>query len=179
MNSREEQATTLWSRPRRHAQALTYLVALITAIYGASFGGDDVAWLPLVALAYLVATAIASSSPSAIAGQVVAGFGLAWGALQQLDGIAVLALVPLMVGVVATAELLGVVARLGIVVERAAGPDLRRLPAAAGLTAVISATTLSIGLLDVPGGFTGTLLAAGACVVLAAVLVGGRTNGVR
>jgi hypothetical protein len=176
--SNREDAPTVWPRPRRRARALTYLVALITAVYGGSFGGDDAAWLPLVALVYFVATAIASSSPSTIAGQVITGFGLAWGALQQLEGIAVLALVPLMVGVVATAELLGVVARLGIVVERAAGPDLRRLPAAVGLTAVISATTLSIGVLDVPGGFTGTLLAAGACVVLAVVLVGGRTNDV-
>jgi hypothetical protein len=167
---------TLWPPSRRRVCVLTYLVAVSTAIYGVWLGGEDTGWLVLVALAYVVATAIATSSPGAIAGQVVVGFGLAWGALQALDGLAVLALVPLMVGVVSTAELLGVVARLGIIVERAAGSDLPRVLAAAGLTAVLSAATLSIGLLDVPGGFMGTVLAAGACAVLAAVLVAGRTQ---
>lgn len=181
MRSQDElvSVTTLWPRPRRRVRALTYLVAIVTATYGAAFAGNDAPWLAPLAVAYVVATVFASYSPSAIAAQVIAGFGLAWGVLQQLDGLAVFALVPLTVGVVATAELLGVVGRLGIIVERGAGPDLRRLPAAAGVTAVISAATLSIGLLDVPGGFVGILLAAGACVVLAVFLVGNRTDDVR
>jgi hypothetical protein len=181
MNSQDEQvrAATLWPGPRRRVCALTYLVAVVTATYGAAFAGNDATWLAPIAVAYVVATAFASRSPSAIAAQVIAGFGLAWGVLQQLDGLAVFALVPLTVGVVVTAELLGVVGRLGIIVERAAGPDLRRVPAAAGVTAVISAATLSIGLLDVPGGLVGTLLAAGACVVLAVFLAGNRADDVR
>jgi hypothetical protein len=181
MSSQDERvkATTLWPQSRRRVCALTYLVAIVTAAYGATFAGNGAAWLAPIAVAYVVATAFASYSPSAIAAQVIAGFGLAWGVLQQLDGLAVFALVPLTVGVVATAELLGVVGRLGTIVERAASPDLRRLPAAAGVTAVISAATLGIGLLDVPGGLVGTLLAAGACVVLAVFLVGDRARDVR
>lgn len=164
---------TLWPQPRRRVLAIIVLVTAATVAYGIALGGDDVPWFPAVAAAYLVATAVAAGSPPAIGVQVAAGFGLVWSALQGLQGAAVLALVPLVVGVVATAELLGL---LAMVVERTTRPDLRRLTVTVSVTTVISAVTLSAGLLDLPGGLMGIVLAAGACVVLAVLLVGGQSN---
>lgn len=163
MNVRDTRQTmTLWPPARRRVAVLTVAVAAVTATYAVGIGPR---WQPLVAVAYVVAAGVAVASPPAIAAQVAVGVGLAWSVLPELDGVQVLALVPLVIGVVATAELLGLVARLRMVVERA--PDMQRVSVAVTLAAIISGATLAAGLLDGPGGVIGTLLAASACVVLA------------
>jgi hypothetical protein len=165
---------TLWSASRWRVAAVTGIVIAATALLAVLVGGTG--WHRLAAVAYVVAAVATLTAPRRIGWQVATGLVLCWSVLPVLEGGATFALVPLVVGVVATAELVGLVGRLGIIVERDPGPDLRRLPVTLGLTALISAVTLLVGRIGGPGGLAAVVLAAGACGLLAMVLTGDRAS---
>lgn len=168
-----------WPRVRRSVAVLAFSAAVLTGFVAASLDGG--LGLGLGAAVYVVVAAVAVFSPRAIAIQVVGGQALAAGVLLGPAGAGFVAVLPLVVGVVVTAELLGAVARLGITPERDPKTELRR-SGIAGLLggATFGLVALLIGL-ERPGGLTGLALAGGGCFLLAALLIRnarrGRTRG--
>lgn len=170
--STELRRATLWPQTRRRVATAVVFAAPITALYVGVLGSAPGYWV--LAAGYLAAALLALTSPQAIAGQVAIGIALAWSLLPGRAGTEAFVILPVIVAVVMTAELLALTGRLGMVVARDPGPDLRRLTAALTLTVVTSGATLAIGLLPGPGGLTATAVAAGACLVLALLLVRGQ-----
>ncbi len=158
-----------WSPTRRRLASLALLAAAMTGVVGTVLDGSG-SYI-YGAGAYVMIVVLALFVPAAIAVQVIAGQVLVGGLLLGLDGTAVLMLVPAFAGVVATAELLAMVAWLDTPVQRDPGDALPR----AGLAALIGggvfgAVTLASGLPG-PGGLVAVVLASAACVVLATRLV--------
>lgn len=168
----EHTEPTLWPRARRRTATAVILTAAIAAAYVVVLGSAPRFWV--LAAGYLAAALLALTSPHAIAGQVTVGIALAWSLLPGREGVETFAIVPVILAVVITAELLALTARLGMVVPRDPGPDLRRLAIAVALATFVSVATLAIGLLPGPGGVAATAMAAGACLLLALLLVGGQ-----
>lgn len=163
---------TLWPRARRRVATAVVLTAAITAIYVGVLGGAPRYWV--LSAGYLAAALLALTSPQAIAGQVAIGIALAWSLLPGREGTEAFVILPVIVAVVMTAELLAMAARLGMIVARDPRPDIRRLAIAVTLAALTSVATLAIGLLPGPGGLAATAIAAGACLLLALLLVRGQ-----
>lgn len=158
-----------WSRARRSLAVLAFSAAVLTGLGAGTLGGG--LGHALGAAAYVVVAAIAVFSPTAIAIQVVAGQALAAGVLLGPTDAGFVAVLPLVVGVVVTAEMLGAVARLGITPGRDPRTGLRRSGLAGFLGgATFGLVALLIGL-EGPGGLTGLALAGGGCVLLAALLI--------
>jgi hypothetical protein len=168
-----QERLTLWPVWRWRLAAVTGALVIATALGIALVGGT--VWHRFAAIVYVAIAVVALITPQAIGWQVATGVGVCWSLLPMLHGAATFALVPVVVCVATTSELLGITGRLRMVVERAPISDLRRLPLAVVLTAVVSAVTLFSGQFDGPGGLTAVVLAVGACVLLALVLAGDRS----
>jgi len=89
--------------------------------------------------------------------------------LVGADGTMV-AVVPLVTGVVAAAELAAAAGRVGMVVRRDPVPDLRRVGVAAAVAAVASGATLAASALPGPDGLPATVIG-GAGLALAALAI--------
>lgn len=160
-------ATTWW--PARRGYALLAMVAagLTTALViflGGPDGHRD------LALLYVVVVATALVSPALITVQVLAGQLLVASLLPGRGAIAALLLLPAVVGVIATAEILAVVARLDSPIERHPGDDLGRASGAAVVGGGIYAAVVLLAGLPGPTGLVAVGLASAACAVLATLL---------
>jgi len=154
---------------RARLAAIAVAVAAVTAVTGAALGGT--ADHAILAVALLASTIAALRSPSWIAVQVVAGQLLAARLLLGTVGITTLHVLPLVAGVIATAELLAAVGRLDSPVELIGGGELRRAAVAAGLGAAVFAAVALTGSLPGPSGLAAVAIASAACVALAILLV--------
>lgn len=159
---------TTWRPARRRLAAIAVLTSVLTGAAGAALGlSDSHAYL---AGAYVAITVVALFHPAAITGQVIGGQLLAGSVLLGQDGLARLWLVPVVASVVATAELLAIVARLDTPLEPDVGDDLRRAEHAAVIGGGVFGAVVLLGGLPGPTGLAAIALAAGACVALAILL---------
>lgn len=158
---------TVWPPARQGMAAAALAVALATSAGAALYA--DSPWTALAALAHAVATLWALADPRVIAPQVGTGVVMAWTALLGVDGTAIGAVV-VIVGVVATSEMLAATARLGIVVARDPLPEMREVAVAVAIAAVTAGMTLAAGALPGPAGLIAASVATLGCVVLAVAL---------
>ena len=116
-------------------------------------------------------TTIALLLPAGVAFQVITGQALVAGLLLAENGPASVLLVPVVAGVVVTAELLADVARLDTPLRR----DLTGAAASAGRAAVVAGgvfgAVMPVGGLPGPTGVLAVVVASGACVLMAARLL--------
>lgn len=157
-----------WSAARLRLAGLALLLATLTAAGAATLGGIDS--LGRLAIAYVAVVAIALRVPGLIVAQVLGGQALAAAVLPGAGRADSLLIVPLIAGVVATAELLASVARLDAPLRRPSPIDLRRPVFATLLAAAVFAIVLLARRLPGPGGSQAVALAAAACVILALLL---------
>lgn len=158
-----------WGPTRQRLAATAVLTAVLTGAAGAALGGT--LWHVYGASAYVVIAAAAVFSPAAISAQVIGGQVLAGSVLVAPDRPAVLLLLPVVAGILLTAELLGVVARMAHTLGRAPSSDVRQVGAATLIGGGVFGTVALLGGLPGPAGMAGVLLAGGACVLLALLLV--------
>lgn len=164
-----------WSLDRVRLAVLALAAALATgAVLAVVDPEGGFGWGGLL---YLGVTSLALFFPAGVAAQVVLGQILIASLLIGGEGIDLVLLLPAMAGVVATAELLAVVARLDTPVRRDAEGTLRGASAAAALGGGVFLVVGLSGAIPGPAGLLGVLLASGACVLLATRLVGGRVVG--
>jgi hypothetical protein len=166
---------TVWPPARFGVAGLAVLTAGGTVVVAVVAGPS---WAAFVGGLHVAATLLTVVQPSAVPAQVAAGMVLCWGLLADagdapLGSGPTVALVALVVGVVVTAELLGLAAQMGIVVARHPGDGLARVGVAAAVSLVATGGTLAIGRLDGPEGVVATLLAVAGGVGLAALLLHG------
>lgn len=154
-----------WWPARRWAAALVVATTVVTAFVAVAEGA-----VPWVAVLYAAVALFGLGSSGALPVQVVAGAGLVAGLLVRSDGVDAWTLIPLVVAVVATAELLAVVHRLGAPIERPAGDLLLRAGGSALLAGAVYAAVLGAGRLPGPTGLAAVALGSGGAL-LAAVLV--------
>lgn len=166
-------ALSLWPQARRGMAAAALACAVSTGVAGALLG--DHAWTTLAAVAQVVATLWALADPRVLAAQVGAGVALAWSLVPGSQG-TVVAVVGVVVGVVATSELLGAAGRLGMVVERDPAPEVRRAGVGVVIAMATSAATLAAGALAGPSGLLATAVAGLGCVLLAVAVGAPRTG---
>lgn len=159
---------TIWPRGRVGMVVITLVTAAATAAL-AAWAGDGPGHV-LAGAGFVAATVAALESPRVVWLPVLVGVGLSWSLLEGREGTEALVMVPVIVGVVATAELIAVVARLEMIVRRNPVDDLARVGLLAAVAAVGTLLTLVLGSIEGPGGFAALALAAGACVVLAVLL---------
>jgi hypothetical protein len=162
-----EERVTLWPPGRQAVAAVAVLAALLTSVGGAALGADQRAHT--LAVAHLALAGLAIRRPPAVAGQVAAGVVLAWLVLPGTDSPNA-AVVPVMTGVVATAELLGLTARLGTVLASDPVPGLRRAAVAAVGSAAVTGAAVAAGALAGVGGLLATVVACLACLALIALV---------
>lgn len=153
-----------WWPARRLAAALAVATALVVAL--AAVGQGAAPWYAAV---YVAVAVFGLGSPGALPVQVVAGVSMVAGLL--VAGASPLALAPLVAGVVATAELLAVTARLDAPMERPAGDLLLRAGAHAAAAGALYALVLAVGRLPGPSGLAAVALGSGAALVAALLLV--------
>ena len=159
--------TTWWPARRRFA-LLAMLMAALTAVLATSVGGPG--WHRDLALVYVAIVAAALVSPAVITIQVLAGLLVVASLLPGRSGIEALLLAPAIVGVVATAELLAVVARLDTPIERRPGGDLGSASVAAVVGGGVYAVVVLVAALPGPGGLLAVCLASTAFALLAMLL---------
>lgn len=163
----QDELTTLWPPARLGVAAAAVLVAAVTAVLAALT--SDQSGAVRIGVLHVGVTVIAALRPGAVRLQVGVGVALAASMLVGVEGTAV-AVVPVVTGVVATAELLGLAGQMGTVVPRDPGPGLQRVALTTGIGALTAGATLVAGFLGGPGGLAATLLAAGGCVGFVALL---------
>jgi hypothetical protein len=152
-----------WSPARVRLACFAVLVAILTAAVLAGLQGSG----SLGAIAYVVIAALALFLPAAITLQVVGGQLLVARLVVGPNDPSLLLLVLAVAGVVATAELLAVVARLDMPLRRDSGDALPRTGYAAAIGGgIFGAVTLLSGLPG-PTGLVAVVLASGACLILA------------
>lgn len=160
-------AATGWWPARRRLAALAVATAMLTAAASVMLGGPGRYGFEV---AYVGIAVVATFLPAAITLQVIVGQLLLARLLVEGSGGAALTLVPLMAGIVVTAELLAVVARLDMPLER----DPRGVYTEVGLAAVVAGgvfcLVLAVGDLPGPGGLVAICVGSGACVVLATLM---------
>lgn len=157
-----------WKPDRTGVAVLALLTAALTGAAGAALGGTTEHLYG--AGAYLAIAGVAVFSPGALVVQVIAGQMLAGSVLVGPEGAGLLAVVPLVAGVVITAELLGVTARIIDTPERHPGEELRRVGVTALLGGGVFGVVAVLGRLPGPGGLLGAGLAGGALVLVAMLL---------
>lgn len=160
---------TTWWPARRRLAALGVLMAALTGAAGAVLGASD--WHVYGAGAYVVIAVVALFFSGGITAQVIAGQVLAGSLLSGLDGAAALLLLPMVAGVVLTAELLAVVARLDTPLEPDPTRDLQGAALATLTGGGVFGAVVLVGHLPGPTGLTAIALASGACGLLAILLV--------
>ena len=157
-----------WWPARRRFALLALLTGALTAALVARMGGPD--WHVDLALVYVSVVGLALFSPAAIALQVIAGQVAVASVLVGRDSAVALLLVPALAGVVATAELLALVARLDSPVERRPRGELRRASVAVVVGSGVYAAIALAAPVPGPTGLVAVGLAAAACALLAALL---------
>lgn len=163
-----ERRPTAWGPARKRVARIAIAMAAATAAAGAALGGSSDYIVPAVALV-AVAT-LALRYPTWIAVQVLFGQLIAAKLLVVLDG-ATLRVLPVVAGVIATAELLAEVARLDAPAARDPRGALRSAAVAAALGAAVFIAVALAGTLSGPTGLLAIGLASAACVFLAILLV--------
>lgn len=157
------------ARTRLRLIVLALLVAAGTGVVGLSLGATTGhAW---GAAGYLALVGFAVLAPGAIWAQVLAGQILIGSLLLGPGASPWWMLVPLLASVVATAELLGIAARLDSVVPRAPAADLRRAGRATLIAGLVFGFVAVAESLPGPGGLVAVALASAACVAVAALLL--------
>jgi hypothetical protein len=160
---------TVWPTARRGVAALTVAVASATAL-AAALAGDAI-WQMFLGPAFVLCTVVTLNSPRLVWLPVLAGVGLSWSLLEGREGTEALVMVPVIAGVVVTAELLAIVDRLEMIVPRDPVPDIARAVFVTATAAALGLVTLLAGSVDGPGGFAAVALGAAACIVLAVLLL--------
>ncbi|MEQ9569883.1 MAG: hypothetical protein RLN75_06805 [Longimicrobiales bacterium] len=155
-----------WWPSRRLAAAVA-----VATVVGTALGAVGPGAVPWLAALYVAVAVFGLGSPAAIPVQVVAGVSLVAGLLVRSGGESALALAPLVAGVVATAELLAVVARLDAPIERPAGDLLLRAGGSAALAGGLYAGVLLAGAMPGPEGLAAVALGSGGALLAALVLV--------
>ena len=167
----EAPVPTVWPPARQGLVAATLVAGALTAtgVVGAGAGG----WSTTAAVAFFVAVMWAVADPRSLGAAVVAG-ALACAAVLIDASDTVVAVVPLVAGVVATAELAAAAGRVGMVVLRDPVPEVRRVGLAVAIALVTSGSAVAASTLPGPDGLVATAVgAAGAALLAGAVrLVG-------
>ncbi len=140
---------TVWPPARQGLAAASLALAVATSGGAALYA--DAPWTALAALAHAVAALWALADRRLISTQVGTGVAMACSTLLGAEGAAIGAAV-IAVGVVATSELLAATERLGIVVGRDPGPEVRRVGMAVAIAAATAAIALGAGALPGPAG---------------------------
>ena len=154
---------------RNRLIAAALVLAVTTGVVALGLGATpNHAW---GALGYVAVVGFAVRAPGAIWAQVLAGQLLAGSLLLGSGELSWWVLAPVIASVIATAEVLGVVARLNSVVPRDPTEDLRRAGRATLLGGVTFAAVALAGGLPGPRGLLAVSLASAACVAVAAVLL--------
>ncbi len=165
--STKRRAATPNARTRLIAAAL--LLAVATGVVALSLGATpNHAW---GAFGYVAVVGFAVLAPGAIWAQVLAGQLLAGSLLLGPGRLPWWVVVPIVASVIATAEVLGVVARLNAVVPRAPADDLRRAGQATLIGGAVFALVAFAGALPGPRGILAVALASAASVSVAALLL--------
>ena len=165
---------SMWWRSRVVMAVVAVVVALATALATVAFA-ESPQFLVFAAL-YVVTVGASLVTPSAIVAQIVGGQALAGALLLSTENPSLLALTGVIAGVVLTSELLGIVARLGMPIERDPGPDTRQAGFAALVGATVFAVVFLLGRLPGLEGMAGAVLAAVAAIGLAVWMVKGTTS---
>lgn len=160
-----------WPRARRRLAGIAIAAAVLTGAAGAVLGGAD--WAGRAAAGYVAVAVVALFVPAAITVQVIGGQALAAMLLLDPAGPPPLAVVLVVGGVVATAELLGAVARMHAPLEGGSRDDARATGRAALVGAGAFGAVLLVGAVPGPTGLTAIVLSAAACGGLALLLVRG------
>ena len=157
-----------WSPARRRFAAFAVLTATVT---GALVVGLDGSGQLFAASAYVVITVAALFLPAGIAVQVITGQVLVANLLLGQDGPDPLLLMPVVAGVVVTAEQLAMVARFDTPIPR----DHTDVSANAWLAAAIGGGVFGAVMLvsgvSGPISLVGVVAASGACIGIAALLM--------
>jgi len=161
-----------WSGARIRVAAAAVLVSAATGAVTVGVGGSTEQFYG--AGLYVAVAALAAFMPPVIAIQVVGGQALVASLLMSQGGWTLLLLVPSVAGVVATAELLAVVARLDSPIWRESGHTVSAAGRAAVMGAGVFGAVALVGAIPGPTGLLAVVLASGACVVLARRLAGER-----
>lgn len=156
-------------RVRRRIAGLAFVSALATVFAASAMGtSPTLAWLGGI---YLGLTAAAIGAPTVIVAQVALGQVIAASLLVAGDGSPVLLLVPIIAGVIATAELLAITARMASPLDYRPGRDLRRAAAAVLIGAVVFTGVSAVRGAPGPTGLAAIGLASAACIGIALLLV--------
>lgn len=148
----------VWPPARRRGAALAALVAVLTGSGMAALAAHG--WQVLGATAYVGAAFVALVVPGAIGVVVVGGVGLAGSLMLGPWAVGPLALLPVVAGVVATAELLALTGRLDTPVERDPGAELRQAGLATLIAAAVYGVVAVVGAAPGPSGFLAVVVAA-------------------
>jgi len=158
-----------WKPARQALAASAILIAVLTGTLDVWLGGSG--WHLFGASTYLLIALVALFSPAAIAVQVVCGQVLVGSLLVSQNVPQILLLVPLITGIIVTAELLAAVARMDTPLDSDSRDDLPRAGAAGLMGGSIFVVVLLLSRLPGPTGMVAIALASGALVVLATLLV--------
>lgn len=164
-----------WPSPRRGAAALAVTTAFVTAAAILAFAGDE-SWSLGPAL-YLFVTVCALVFPAAIAVQVVGGQVLVWGLLSSSPDFAPLSALPVVVGIILTAELLAIVARLDTPLLPASAGSFADVGKAALIGGFAFAVVVLAGAMPGPGGLAAVIVASAACAGIANLLLAAHRKG--
>jgi hypothetical protein len=156
-----------WWPARRRLALMAVATAALTAAAVAALGASDTH--ALAAGLYMLVAVAAVFLPDAIPVQVIGGQLLA-ASLLVGGSVDLLLLLPVVAGVVATAELLAVVGRMDAPGERDPRADVRRAGGATGLAAAVFGAVALVGRVPGPTGLLAVVLASAACAGLAIVL---------
>ncbi|TVP55155.1 MAG: hypothetical protein EA351_11440 [Gemmatimonadales bacterium] len=169
-----------WTPMRRLLAALALLTAVLTGVTGVAMGGT--AGHAFAAAVFVGLAVAAAVSRGAIPWMIVAGQGFAASLLFTPVPLELLSLLPIVGGVLVSAELLAVVGRLEPSFARDPSDDLRRVGISAligvGVFAVVAAMIGALDRIPVPTGLAAVALAVGACVVLAVLFIRAGRRGV-
>lgn len=162
-------SATTWHPNRKRFAATAVLVGTLTAALLTRIA--EPGWSSLGAGGFVLICGLALFFPAAIVFLVITGQVLIGVLLVRQDGPTLLLLTPAMAGVVLTAELLAVVARMDTPFEAHPRADLPRGLLTAVIGGGVFAAVAALGTLGGPVGLWAVVLASAACLVLAVVMV--------
>ncbi len=154
---------------QRGLAGLAVLSAACTGAMMGSLGGPG--FLQLGAVSYLLVTGVALITPAAITVQVVWALALIGRFLLGPIGATPLLLLPSVAGIIFTAELLAIVARMDTPFHNDPRDDLPRAVVSAGIGGAAFGVVFLLSGLRGPTGLIAVLLASFACILLAVLLV--------
>lgn len=159
-------------KPRLGQRGLAGLAVVSAGLTGAligSLGGPG--FLQLGAVSYLLVTGIALITPAAITVQVVWGLALLGRFLVAPPGSNPSLLILAVAGIIFTAELLAIVARMDTPFQNDPRDDFPRAGISALIGGVVFGAVFLLSGIRGPTGLIAVILASGACVLLAFLLV--------